>query len=112
MRKKLHDCNDERLFVVFEAIKRGVSCGEIHEITRIDLWFLHKLKNLVRLEKEMARGLTDELYLEAKKRGYPDKVIERIAGTKIDRPRQAVFKMVDTCAAEFSAETLYLLHLR
>ena len=107
VRKKLHDCNDERLFVVFEAIKRGVSCGEIHEITRIDLWFLHKLKNLVRLEKEMARGLTDELYLEAKKRGYPDKVIERIAGTKIDRPRQAVFKMVDTCAAEFSAETPY-----
>ncbi len=107
VRKKLHDCNDERLFVVFEAIKRGVSCEEIHEITKIDEWFLYKLRHLTELERQMARGLTDELYVEAKKYGYPDKVIERICGEKIENPRPAVFKMVDTCAAEFAAETPY-----
>lgn len=104
---RLHDCNDERLFVVFEAIKRGIPCEEIHDITKIDLWFLYKLQHLASLEKQMANGLTEELYLEAKKRGYPDKVIERISGQKIAHPRGAVFKMVDTCAAEFAAETPY-----
>ena len=104
---RISTCDDERLFVIFEAIKRGVSCEDIHSITKIDLWFLYKLYNLVRIEKQMAEGLSNELYIEAKKRGYPDRVIERISGQKIDNPRKAVFKMVDTCAAEFSAQTPY-----
>lgn len=104
---RLSVCDDERLFVVFEAIKRGITCETIHGITMIDLWFLYKLNHLVRLEKRMAGGLTDELYREAKKRGYPDKVIERISGKKIENPIRAVYKMVDTCAAEFAAQTPY-----
>ena len=107
VRKKLHDCNDERLFVVFEAIKRGVPCEEVHDITKIDEWFLYKLRHLAELERRMARELDDELYTEAKKCGYPDRVIERISGERIKNPRPAVFKMVDTCAAEFAAETPY-----
>jgi carbamoyl-phosphate synthase large subunit len=104
---RLSICDDQRLFVIFEAIKRGVSCEEISDITKIDLWFLNKLNNLVKIEKQLAKGLNDELYIEAKKRGYPDKVIERISGQKVEKPLSAVFKMVDTCAAEFSAETPY-----
>lgn len=107
IRKKVAVCDDERLFVMFEAIKRGITCEEIHDITKVDLWFLYKLKNLVKIEKQMAENLTPELYIEAKKRGYPDKVIERISGRKIEAPLKAVFKMVDTCAAEFSAQTPY-----
>ena len=108
IKSKLHVCDDNRLFVVFEALKRGVSVDEIHEITMIDEWFLSKMYNLVKLEKRLAsEDLTDELYLEAKKNGYPDKVIERISGKKVANPRKAVFKMVDTCAAEYGAMTPY-----
>ena len=108
IKNKLHVCDDNRLFVVFEALKRGVSIDEIHEITMIDEWFLSKLNNLVKLEKRLAEEeLSDELYLEAKKNGYPDKVIERISGKKVKNPRKAVFKMVDTCAAEYGAMTPY-----
>ena len=106
--EKLHDCDDERLFCVFEALKRGASVDQIHEITTIDRWFLYKLRNLVRLEERLAQEpLTDGLYLEAKKLGYPDQVIREISGKEIAHPRKAVFKMVDTCAAEFAAFTPY-----
>jgi carbamoyl-phosphate synthase large subunit len=109
-------CNDERLFVIFEALQRGISCELIHEITKIDLWFLYKLAHLTVLEKELAVGpLTQELYEEAKKLGYPDKVIERLSGCRIEQQIAqgicqklwASYKMVDTCAAEFEAETPY-----
>lgn len=105
---KLYDCDDERLFVVYEALRRGITPEEIHEITKIDIWFTYKLLKLVEVEKELAKGvLSDEIYLTAKKLGYPDKVIERISGCKITNPAHAVFKMVDTCAAEFAAMTPY-----
>ena len=108
IRGMLLQCNDERLFVVFEALKRGVSPEEIHEVTKIDLWFLCKLRNLVQLEKRLAKEeLSNALYLEAKRLGYPDAVIERLSGRTIPAPRTAAFKMVDTCAAEFEAETPY-----
>ncbi len=104
----LHNIDDQRLFVVFEALKRGVSFASIHEITMIDEWFLGKLQNLVNLEKELASApLTDALYLRAKKWGYLDSTIERISGQKVERPRFASYKMVDTCAAEFKAKTPY-----
>lgn len=108
IRKKLHDVDDERSFVVFEALKRGVTVEEIHEITMIDCWFLNKLLNLVNLEKWLADGeLTEQKYDIAKKYGYLDSTIERISGQKCPKRTRAVYKMVDTCAGEFKAETPY-----
>ncbi|MEL7565000.1 MAG: carbamoyl-phosphate synthase large subunit [Dehalobacterium sp.] len=104
----LHTCDDERIFVIFEALKRGISSQVIHEATQIDLWFVHKLHNLAELEKELAAGpLTQELYQKAKILGYPDQVIRGISGQKIREPIFASYKMVDTCAGEFEAETPY-----
>jgi carbamoyl-phosphate synthase large subunit len=108
IRAKLHEPSDERMFVVYEALRRGVTVDEIHSITMIDEWFLNKLCKLIDMEKELAKGnVSKETYLEAKKMGYPDKVIERISGEKVAEPALAVFKMVDTCAAEFAANTPY-----
>jgi carbamoyl-phosphate synthase large subunit len=104
----LTECNDERLFVIFAALQRGISCEFIHEVTKIDRWFLYKLAHLAVLEKDLAEGhLTQELYKKAKKLGYLDKAIERLSGCKIEQPLKSSFKMVDTCAAEFEAETPY-----
>ena len=140
--QKLHEKTDERLFVVYEAIKRGVSLDEIFDITKIDRWFLSKLRNLARYEyklktvREYAENLTEEemdapglsvvidgeeypvkdikkgvlsrkLYEEGKHYSYLDKDIEKLSGQKIPYRKKAVFKMVDTCAAEFSAQTPY-----
>ncbi len=106
--KRLYDLTDERLFVVFQAIKRGVSIDEIYKITKIDEWFLNKLKNLSDFEEEIKGAkLTREQYLRGKKLGYPDKELEKISGNKLPAHRPAVFKMVDTCGAEFSAQTPY-----
>ena len=108
LHKKLYDQDDERLFVIYEALRRGISCEEIHQITRVDLWFLNKLKHLSELEHQMeTEPLTRELYRTAKQFGYPDKVIERISGQSLPCHIPAVFKMVDTCGAEFNAETPY-----
>jgi carbamoyl-phosphate synthase large subunit len=109
---KLQDTDTDRSFCVFEALKRGFSPEKINEITTIDPWFICKLANLVRLEKGLANGiLTQEKYDEAKKYCYLDKTIERISGQKIAsagiKKRYASYKMVDTCAAEFAAETPY-----
>ena len=108
VRAKLSACNDERLFCVYEALKRGITVDEIHQITMIDEWFLYKLLNLVEIEKEMSKGeLTPELYKKAKNMGYLDKVIEQFTGCKVTEPATPVYKMVDTCAAEFKAKTPY-----
>ncbi len=104
----LKTADDERSFQVFEALKRGVSVDEIHELTMIDKWFLNKLMNLVNLEKWLAKDeLTVEKYNLAKQYGYLDSTIERISGQKCPAHKKAVFKMVDTCAGEFKAETPY-----
>ena len=106
--KKLEDVDVDRAFCVFEALKRGISIDKIHEITMIDKWFIAKLNNLAELEKWLAEGeLTQEKYDTAKKYCYLDSTIERISGQKIAERRLAVYKMVDTCAAEFSADTPY-----
>ncbi len=105
---KLHELTDERLFVVYEAIKRGVDIDEIYSITKIDRWFLNKLKNLSDYEKEIKdKPLCREKYLRGKKLGYPDKELEKLSGHKLPMHRNAVFKMVDTCGAEFAAQTPY-----
>ena len=106
--EKLHDCDDRRLFVVYAALRAGVDPDTIHAATKIDRWFLCKLCNLAAMEKALAVGsLTDTLYRQAKLLGFPDKAIERISGRKIANPLTPVYKMVDTCAAEFRAETPY-----
>ncbi len=105
---KIDECDDERLFAVYEALKRDVPVDELYNKTKIDRWFLHKLRNLVCLERELAQGkLSDELYLRAKNAGYLDATIRRISGCEIAKPRRASYKMVDTCAAEFAAQTPY-----
>lgn len=104
----LNTVDDERSFQVYEALKRGVSVDEIHDITKIDKWFLNKLLNLVNLENWLADGeLTEEKYNIAKQYGYLDSTIERISGQKCPLRKRAVYKMVDTCAGEFKAETPY-----
>ena len=104
--ERLHQCSDERIFVVYEALRRGVAIEEIHSVTMIDEWFLAKLRTLVLMEKEIEQsGLA--VYEQAKHMGFPDKVIEELSGQKIEKPMHAVYKMVDTCAAEFSAVTPY-----
>lgn len=105
---RLNVCDDQRLFCVYEALKRGVSVEQIHEITLIDEWFLEKLVNIVKTEEELKKGaLTQELYTAAKNIGFLDKTIEKLSGCKIENPLVPVYKMVDTCAAEFAAETPY-----
>ncbi len=110
--EKLHDIDVDRSFCVFEALKRGISVDTICEITKIDKWFVSKLKNLKELEDWLSDGeLTQEKYDTAKKYCYLDKSIEAISGKSLEewgiKKRHAVYKMVDTCAAEFSAETPY-----
>ena len=99
---------DERLFAVYELLKRGVSVEKMHEETMIDCWFLSKLMNLLNYERELAKGqLTQELYTQGKKLGYPDSTIARLSGCEVTFERKPTFKMVDTCAGEFAAHTPY-----
>ena len=105
---KLPEKTDERIFVVYAALKKGVSVDEIFAITKIDRWFLNKFKNLINYENTLASSkLTRELYDEGKRLGYLDKDIEAFSGQKVPYRRKAAYKMVDTCAAEFPAKTPY-----
>ena len=108
--ERLRRVDDHRLFTVFEALKSGVSVDEIFAITRIDRWFLAKLKKMADFEKALEKeGLTAERYALGKKMGYPDAALKRLSGaSELPAPvAQAVYKMVDTCGAEFDAETPY-----
>ena len=108
LRSEIGKMTDERLFAVYAALKKGISVDEIYSVTKIDEWFLNKLKNLVDFEGEIAgKKLTRGQYLHGKKLGYPDKALARFSGEKLPAHRRAVFKMVDTCAAEFAAKTPY-----
>ena len=99
---------DERLFAVYELLKRGVSIEKMHQETMIDCWFLSKILNLLNYERELAKGqLTQELYTQGKKLGYPDSTIARLSGCEVTFERKPTFKMVDTCAGEFAAHTPY-----
>ena len=99
---------DERLFAVYELLKRGVTVEKMHEETMIDCWFLSKILNLLNYERELAKGqLTQELYTQGKKLGYPDSTIARLSGCEVTFERKPTFKMVDTCAGEFAAHTPY-----
>ncbi len=108
--------DDRRIFVIAEAVRRGMSYEGIHEITKIDPWFIDKIAILVEMEQALkSRPLTKELLAEAKRLEFPDKVIGRLSGKKPEIIKQmrkdynitAAFKIVDTCAAEFEATTPY-----
>ena len=108
--ERLRRVDDHRIFTVFEALKSGVSIGEIFGITRIDRWFLAKLKKMADFELALEKdGLTAEHYEAGKRMGYPDDTLKRLAqADALPVPaKTAVYKMVDTCGAEFDAETPY-----
>ena len=105
---KLPEMTDERIFVVYAALKKGVTVDEVFNITKIDRWFLNKFMNLIRYEERLGKEkLTRELYDEGKRLGYLDKDIAAFSGQKIPYRRKVAYKMVDTCAAEFPAKTPY-----
>ncbi len=108
LRTEIGKMTDERLFAVYAALKKGIPVEEIYAVTKIDEWFLCKLKNLVDYEAAITgKKLSRTQYLEGKRLGYPDKALARFSGEKLPSHRRAVFKMVDTCAAEFAAKTPY-----
>ena len=105
---RLHEVNDRRIFTVFEALKAGMTVDEIHEVTRIDRFFLAKLQKLADFETSIASGIADDaLYARGKTLGYTDAALARLSGTKNLPHTPYAYKTVDTCAAEFDAETPY-----
>ena len=108
--------DDQRIWVIAEALRKGISRKTIHEITMVDEWFIDKIHNLVRMEEKLKKEpLTKELLEEAKRMEFPDSVISRwtgipeeeVAKMRYDNGITARYKMVDTCAAEFEAQTPY-----
>ena len=113
---QLHVVDDRRIWVIAEALRRGVSYDHIYEITKIDRWFIDKLAILVEMEQHLkSEELTVDLLKEAKRIEFPDNVIAELTGKTEEEIKQmryangivAAYKMVDTCAAEFAAETPY-----
>ncbi|MCL1904195.1 MAG: carbamoyl-phosphate synthase large subunit [Oscillospiraceae bacterium] len=108
--KRLSNIDVDRIFCVFEALKRGVGEYLINKITRIDRWFIRKIKSLVDIERELSNSdITTELYNRAKKYGYSDKTIRQISGGDISQneKRAVAYKSVDTCAAQHESRTPY-----
>lgn len=106
--QKLSDQDDLRLFTVFKALKDGIGVDKIHSITMIDEWFLYKLKNLADYEKSIEnKAISKDEYIKGKQLGYTDEALERISGGSLAFHKDCVYKMVDTCAGEFEAETPY-----
>ena len=113
---QLHVVDDRRIWVIAEALRRGVSYDHIYEITKIDRWFIDKLAILVEMEQRLkSEELTVDLLKEAKRIEFPDNVIAELTGKTEEEIKQmryangivAAYKMVDTCAAEFAAATPY-----
>ncbi|MDE7424722.1 MAG: carbamoyl-phosphate synthase large subunit [Lachnospiraceae bacterium] len=114
--EQLHVVDDRRIYVIAEAIRKGISYDAIHEITKIDNWFIDKIAILVEMEEKLkSEELTIETLKEAKRLEFPDVVIAKFTGKTEEEIRNlrkengivAAFKMVDTCAAEFEATTPY-----
>ncbi len=117
--EKLTYASWDRVFVIYDAIQMGIPLSRIHEITKIDMWFLKQYEELYNLEKEIStytiQSLTKELILEAKQKGFADRQIAHMVGcyeSEVYNKRdelgiKRVYKLVDTCAAEFKAKTPY-----
>ena len=116
LEKQLAVVDDRRIWVIAEALRRGIKYEHIHEITKIDLWFIDKISILVEMENRLkTEELTVDLLKEAKRIEFPDNVISQLTDIdeadikkmRYDNGIVAAYKMVDTCAAEFEAETPY-----
>ena len=120
LRTRLTVVDDQRIWVIAEALRKGISYEEIHDITKIDIWFIDKINTIVEMESALeevkgGKALDKELLSHAKRIEFPDNVIARLTGMKEDdilalRRKEGitpVYKIVDTCAAEFDAETPY-----
>jgi carbamoyl-phosphate synthase large subunit len=120
LERRLVKADDERLFLIMEGLRRGMTEERIHELTKIDYFFLAKFMNVVRFEKELAdveaNGTLDlDMLRQAKRMGFTDRRIAEVTGTSVydieTKRKEAgivpVYKMVDTCAAEFEAATPY-----
>ncbi len=109
LEERLKRVNDLRIFTVFEALKAGYTVDQIHEVTKIDEWFISKLRNLAEFELSIENKgtITKEQYHQGKLYGYTDKSLQRLSGATEMPHEDAIYKMVDTCAAEFSAATPY-----
>jgi carbamoyl-phosphate synthase large subunit len=114
--KMLYICDDQRIFVIAEALRRGISVEAINHITKIDPWFLHKIKHIIEIEQRLKNEpFTAELLKEAEEMGFTDVEIQALSKQPIstlDTLRRAhdmypVYKMVDTCAGEFESQTPY-----
>ena len=114
--QRLQRVDDQRIWVIAEALRRGKTVPSIHAGTRIDPWFIEKIAALVAMERRLMREpLLEELLKEAKRMEFPDRVIARLAGKteqeihdlRVEYGIFAAYKMVDTCAAEFEAVTPY-----
>ena len=116
---KLTNASWDRVFVIYDAIKMGISLERIHEITKIDMWYLRQYESLINLEKEISTfsidTITKDLLLEAKQKGFADRQIAHMLGcleSVVYKKRKSmninrIYKLVDTCAAEFTAKTPY-----
>ena len=114
--KELYKVNDRRIWAIAEALRRGMSYELLFDITRIDIWFISKIDNIVKLEARLKEeSLSEELLREAKRMEFPDELIASLSSKTKDEVKKlrhdygirAAYKMVDTCAAEFSAQTAY-----
>lgn len=116
LKSELQRVDDRRIWVIAEAIRKGISFEEIHKITKIDIWFISKIANIVKTEKRLSSEILDEeLLKEAKRLEFPDSLIAKLSNKSEEEIKtlrhrldiRAVYKMVDTCAGEFKAQTPY-----
>lgn len=116
LKRELQRVDDRRIWVIAEAIRKGISFEEIHKITKIDIWFISKIANVVKTENRLSSEILDEeLLKEAKRLEFPDSLIAKLSNKSEEEIKtlrhrldiRAVYKMVDTCAGEFKAQTPY-----
>ena len=116
LKSELQRVDDRRIWVIAEAIRKGISFEEIHKITKIDIWFISKIANIVKIENRLSSEILDEeLLKEAKRLEFPDSLIAKLSNKSEEEIKtlrhrldiRAVYKMVDTCAGEFKAQTPY-----
>ena len=116
LKSELQRIDDRRIWVIAEAIRKGISFEEIHKITKIDIWFISKIANIVKTENRLSSEILDEALLkEAKRLEFPDSLIAKLSNKSEEEIKtlrhrldiRAVYKMVDTCAGEFKAQTPY-----
>lgn len=116
LKSELQRVDDRRIWVIAEAIRKGILSEEIHKITKIDIWFISKIANIVKVENRLSSEILDEeLLKEAKRLEFPDSLIARLSNKSEEEIKtlrhrldiRAVYKMVDTCAGEFKAQTPY-----